>query len=292
MTGEWIKLRKDLFDNPKVIQMSELVGLDAWGVVGRLAALWSWVDGHSVDGRRLTVPRSWIDKRVECDGFADAMESVGWLEGSDGSLTFPEWEQHNASTGKARALETEAKRLRRLGEQNRETPESKPKGQPRKEQQRQEEAKKARPANDPKPKKKARPTGGETKITNDMRETIYQAYPRKEGKTQALMEIHKALQEVPADKLLEAVEEYAEAVSDQDKQFIPKPENWFADGRWNDDRSFWTAHREAAAAKSSTAGIEAGCARLEAMERGDVIDAEYSQHDPARITEEPDNGRF
>ena len=115
MVGEWIKLRKDLIDSPKVIRMAELLGLDVWGIVGRLADVWGWVDGHSVDGKALTVPRAWIDRRTECEGFADAMECVGWLEGNDGSLTFPEWDQHNSYTGKARSLEAEAKRLRREG---------------------------------------------------------------------------------------------------------------------------------------------------------------------------------
>jgi len=115
-TYPWIKLRKGLRDDPDVIAIADKIDLDEFAVVGRLSDVWDWVDSNSADGTGLTVSDKWIDRRVSCQGFAEAMRSVGWLTGTDRNLTFPHWDRHNSNTAKARALEAEAKRLRRAGQ--------------------------------------------------------------------------------------------------------------------------------------------------------------------------------
>lgn len=70
---------------------------------------------------------------------------------------------------------------------------------------------------------------------------LYEEYPRKIGKGDALTAIRKALKEVGYDVLHEAVVEYAKAckASLTKKEFIPYPATWIRGRRWEDDREDW-----------------------------------------------------
>lgn len=72
-------------------------------------------------------------------------------------------------------------------------------------------------------------------------EEIYQAYPRKVGKPDALRAIAKALKKHSFDFLLEKVREYAgvRERSGEDPGFIPHPATWFNREQFNDDPSTW-----------------------------------------------------
>jgi hypothetical protein len=73
-------------------------------------------------------------------------------------------------------------------------------------------------------------------------ESVYQAYPKKVGKAEAIKAIAKALKSASFDTLLEATSAYAEAVSrwpEADKVYIPHPATWFNARRWEDDRATW-----------------------------------------------------
>jgi hypothetical protein len=109
----WIKVRADLTSDPKVLKMARLLSDNKWTIVGRLADVWGWVGSHTTTGTGVELDESMIDDRVGLPGFAAAMRAVGWLEGADGALVFPRWDRHNSNSAKARALEAEAKRLRR-----------------------------------------------------------------------------------------------------------------------------------------------------------------------------------
>ena len=73
----------------------------------------------------------------------------------------------------------------------------------------------------------------------DKREDIYQAYPRKVGKPDALRAITKAVQKFGSDFVLAKTREYAAARVGQDPQFTPHPSTWFNQERFNDDPSTW-----------------------------------------------------
>lgn len=68
---------------------------------------------------------------------------------------------------------------------------------------------------------------------------IYNAYPRKIGRPAALRAIAGALKKVDAARLLELTQQYAEAVVGADPQYIPYPQKWFNQERFNDDPSTW-----------------------------------------------------
>lgn len=116
MAGDWIKMRNDLPDDPAVIAIAARLGLDEFAVIGRLHTLWAWADEQSRDGHAVGVTSAWLDRKVQRDGFADALVSVGWLEVTNDGLTIPNFENHNGETAKVRALGTRRKQRQRAGE--------------------------------------------------------------------------------------------------------------------------------------------------------------------------------
>lgn len=104
MAGDWIKMRCDLAEDPAVIAMAAALEIEDDAVVGKLHRLWSWADRQSRDGHAVGVTASWVDRYVHRDGFAAAMQSVGWLDMTGAGLHFPNFDRHNGKTAKQRAL--------------------------------------------------------------------------------------------------------------------------------------------------------------------------------------------
>ncbi|MDQ0035907.1 hypothetical protein J2W30_003680 [Variovorax boronicumulans] len=113
MAGDWIKMRADLAEDPAVIAIGAKLGMDEFSVVGRLQCLWSWADGQSRDGHASGVTQQWVDRKVQRDGFAQAMCDVGWLSVDNSGITFPNFDNHNGETAKTRALGTKRKQKER-----------------------------------------------------------------------------------------------------------------------------------------------------------------------------------
>jgi len=68
---------------------------------------------------------------------------------------------------------------------------------------------------------------------------IYQEYPRKAAKENALKAILKAMKGNDPDFLLERTKAYAASIGWKDKQFIPYPASWFNSGSFKDDPEEW-----------------------------------------------------
>ena len=118
MAGDWIKVEKTTLDKPEVWELAEKLGMsDPDYVLGKLMRFWMWVDGITEDGQ-IKTSYAFIDRLVHCSGFARALAMIGWLEGRDGLLSIPNYDRHNSRPAKARALEAEAKSLRRKENKN------------------------------------------------------------------------------------------------------------------------------------------------------------------------------
>ncbi len=113
MAGDWIKMRTDLAEDPAVIDIAEVLGIDEDTVVGKLHRLWSWADSQSRDGHTNGVTQKWIDKKLHCEGFAKAMVSVQWLVIENCGISFPNFDRHNGETAKVRATATKRKQKQR-----------------------------------------------------------------------------------------------------------------------------------------------------------------------------------
>lgn len=144
MAGDWIKMRRELASDPDVVQIASTTRLDEFGVVGRLHAVWSWLDQHSDDGSNVRIVSAFLDRLTACPGFAESMRAVGWLSGRDGSLTFPGYSAHNGDTAKSRALSQ--KRMAKMRSVTRGVTRVTPPPQPekRREEKKEEEASRSR----------------------------------------------------------------------------------------------------------------------------------------------------
>jgi hypothetical protein len=113
MAGDWIKMRHDLADDPAVIGIAAELGIDEFAVIGRLHRFWSWADRQSRDGHAVGVTKTWLDRYIQRDGFADAMVKYGWLEVQNDGITIPKFDRHNGNPAKERVLAAERKRKQR-----------------------------------------------------------------------------------------------------------------------------------------------------------------------------------
>lgn len=106
----WIKRDKSLTSKPEVLQIASTLNIDRWSAAGRCEDVWSWADEHTENGHAPGVTKVFIDQLVACDGFADAMQKVGWLEITASGLTIPKFERHNGKSAKKRVLDAERQR--------------------------------------------------------------------------------------------------------------------------------------------------------------------------------------
>lgn len=109
----WIKIRTNLATDPSVSAIALRTKLHPRQVVGCLVAVWCWADPLTENGTIDHASASLIDDIAGKKGFADAMASVSWLSIENERVTFPRWDRHHSQSAKARAGETERKRIAR-----------------------------------------------------------------------------------------------------------------------------------------------------------------------------------
>jgi hypothetical protein len=103
MTSDWIKMRCNLWTHPKVVKLMSRLSVTRVTVIGALHAAWTVADQHASDDGVLEMDAAALDGFAETPGFCQALQDVGWLEISDGSVKFPRYHEHNGSTAKSRA---------------------------------------------------------------------------------------------------------------------------------------------------------------------------------------------
>ena len=109
MACDWIKMRSNLWDDPRVSAVCDATGQGEAAIVGGLFRLWSIADQHSADGRLMALSGKALDRKTGIEGFSVALEAVGWLVDGDDGLYVPEFDKHNSRTAKRRAEESRRK---------------------------------------------------------------------------------------------------------------------------------------------------------------------------------------
>lgn len=102
MAGDWMPIRLDLPRDVAIIAMSCQLKIHEDCVLGKVIRLWCWANEQLADGNASSVTKKWVDRYVECDGFANALENVGWLASRDGYLAFPNWDVWMSGSAKKR----------------------------------------------------------------------------------------------------------------------------------------------------------------------------------------------
>jgi hypothetical protein len=114
MRRPWIKIETATPDKPEICAIATQLRMDTDMVVGKLIRLWSWITVNKVSGNDLGVTKEFLDKLVGRKGFADALESAGWLLVTKGKLSMPHFERHNSDAAKVRALTAQRVKRHRI----------------------------------------------------------------------------------------------------------------------------------------------------------------------------------
>ena len=109
MAGDWIKMRSNLWDDPRIAGVCDRTGASEAQVIGALYWLWTTADQHTQDGFMGGLTTASVNRKTAVDGFAQALIEVGWLEHAEGGLTVPRFDEHNGVSAKRRASEAKRK---------------------------------------------------------------------------------------------------------------------------------------------------------------------------------------
>jgi hypothetical protein len=127
MGSPWIKMRTDLAGDPHVARLAR--ALSAWLadrcplivrtpaarhlIVGTLHATWALADQYTVDGRLDGYTAETLDDLIGIAGWAEALAAVGWLEIDGEAIVIARFAEHNGTSAKRRAMESQRKRSSR-----------------------------------------------------------------------------------------------------------------------------------------------------------------------------------
>lgn len=109
MAGEWIKMRTNLWDDPRIARLCDLTDQSEAAVIGGLYWLWAMADEHTEDGILPGLTTKAIDRKTGVSGLGQALCTIGWLQSTDEGVCILGFEEHNGASAKKRA--TTAKRV-------------------------------------------------------------------------------------------------------------------------------------------------------------------------------------
>lgn len=275
MSG-WIKCDHDLADKIEIGMIADIMGYeDSDLAVAKCLKMWKIFDINSANGLLPGWKKFRLDSKLGAPGFCDAMIEVGWLvEDADGVLSIPDFEVHHSKSAKRRALDRKRKSSKAAKAEK--VPHDKRK------KFRSESGKKAETIEREYKKESSATTtsktssssssalsplspngdippaepGGDSTDTKKVRnkpiaaadvEAIYNAYPRKRGKRDALKAIRKAIAEIrkarpefdAVEWLLARVSEFAASPAGKRGEYTPYPQKWFNRGDYDDDPAEW-----------------------------------------------------
>jgi len=103
MSGDWIKMRGNLWDDPRIGRICDLAGVKEATAIGALYWLWATADQHTSDGCMPGLSTQQIDRKTGVKGFAAALVDVGWLTDDPQGVVICHFEEHNGASAKKRA---------------------------------------------------------------------------------------------------------------------------------------------------------------------------------------------
>jgi hypothetical protein len=104
VAGDWIKMRSNLWDDPRVSKLCDLLDCGEAQIVGALYWLWATADQHTEDGILAGLSLKQIDRKTGVQGFAQALCDIGWLSAQPDGVRVTRFEEHNGTTAKKRAV--------------------------------------------------------------------------------------------------------------------------------------------------------------------------------------------
>lgn len=109
MAGDWIKMRGNLWDDPRVAKLCDLTDQSEAAIIGALYWLWATADQHTEDGILPSLTLRAIDRKTGVQGFGNALVAIGWLEDHPDGVRIVNFEDHNGASAKRRSLDAQRK---------------------------------------------------------------------------------------------------------------------------------------------------------------------------------------
>jgi hypothetical protein len=106
MAGDWIKMRRSLLTDPRVVRISSALHADRFRTIGGLFSAWCLFDEQTPDGHLAGYTPEVFDQIVGISGLAVAMAAVGWLKIGPDYLQATAFCEHNGQSAKRRAQES------------------------------------------------------------------------------------------------------------------------------------------------------------------------------------------
>jgi hypothetical protein len=103
MSGDWSKLENITPWKFEIIEMASILNKDRQTMVGVFVEYIVWVNEQC---ERAFIPASVqevIDDKLNCPGFCDALQKVGWMNINTSDLEIINFDRHNGNTAKSRA---------------------------------------------------------------------------------------------------------------------------------------------------------------------------------------------
>jgi hypothetical protein len=102
MAGEWIKMRGNLWDDPRVSRICDMTGQSEAAIVGALYWLWATADQHTEDGSMPGLSLRQIDRKTGVEGFGAALVAINWLRDDAQGVVIVGFDEHNGTSAKKR----------------------------------------------------------------------------------------------------------------------------------------------------------------------------------------------
>lgn len=109
MAGDWIKMRGNLWDDPRVAAICDATGAGEAAVIGALYWLWATADQHTEDGCMPGLTLRQIDRKTGVQGFGAALVAIDWLADGPQGVVIRKFEEHNGTSAKRRCSEAQRK---------------------------------------------------------------------------------------------------------------------------------------------------------------------------------------
>jgi hypothetical protein len=95
---EWLRIHKNLHDNPKILTAARELGITVPTMIGHLVVLWDWADRFAPSGDISDTPDWMIEQVAMWDGDTDTFFSalvvadLVYLDEGDDRIVLCEWE--------------------------------------------------------------------------------------------------------------------------------------------------------------------------------------------------------
>jgi hypothetical protein len=119
MAGDWIKMRKSLTSDPKLVRIMSALNADRFRTLGGVLSAWCLLDDQTECGNLDGYTPEVFDSFVGFPGLCQAMIDVGWMRRTSQGLEAVNFTEHNGQSAKRRMQENVRKMSARNADKKR-----------------------------------------------------------------------------------------------------------------------------------------------------------------------------